>query len=146
MYTEGYLNTFNIPSFVIVYNTHVYTISFCVICYFLYVRCTEFLHRFLHAHSHTHSHTRAHSTSPMLPNRVLRLLEFVGFSCNRNLGLTELERGSASGTFRSSLCTSFLLFYYTVAQVVMGRSCVCVCVHVLISPITSQFTTCKHYH
>jgi len=56
----------------------------------------------------------------LLPARVLRLLEFIGFSGDRQLGLTELTKGAASGTFRSPMCTSFLLFYHSLAAVVIG--------------------------
>ena len=64
----------------------------------------------------------------LLPARVLRLLEFIGFSGDRQLGLTELTKGAASGTFRSPMCTSFLLFYHSLAAVVIGLFvCPCGC-------------------
>ena len=56
----------------------------------------------------------------LLPARILKLLEFVGFSVDRAVGLAELEMAAANTTFRAPLCTSFLLFYYTVAAVITG--------------------------
>ena len=58
----------------------------------------------------------------LLPGRILKLLEFVGFSGDREVGLTELERGAASDTFRAPLCSSFLLSYYTVIAIFIGMS------------------------
>ena len=71
----------------------------------------------------THTLARTHNAQflSILPARILRLLEFVGFSGERAVGLEELEKGANSNTFRAPLCTSFLLFYYTVALVIMGE-------------------------
>ncbi|KAG7266273.1 hypothetical protein CRUP_005888 [Coryphaenoides rupestris] len=41
----------------------------------------------------------------MLPTRTLRLLEFVGFSGNKEFGLQQLQEGCVENTFRSFLCT-----------------------------------------
>ena len=87
---------------------------------------------YTHAHTHMYMHTHACITRTrththgcaqflsLLPGRVLRLLEFVGFSGNRELGLEQLTRGAESGTFRANLCSSFLLFYHSVATVLLG--------------------------
>ncbi|XP_019855051.1 PREDICTED: tetratricopeptide repeat protein 39B-like [Amphimedon queenslandica] len=56
----------------------------------------------------------------LLPQRILKLLEFVGFSGNQLLGLQELTNGARSQTIHSSMCTSFILFYHTVASVMLG--------------------------
>ncbi|XP_064386793.1 tetratricopeptide repeat protein 39A-like isoform X2 [Halichondria panicea] len=56
----------------------------------------------------------------LVPGRILKVLEFVGFSGNRELGMTELERGATSGTFRAPICTAFLLFYHTMLTVTLG--------------------------
>lgn len=56
----------------------------------------------------------------LLPQRILKLLEFVGFSGNRLLGLQELTRGARSLTIHSMMCSSFLLFYHTVASIMLG--------------------------
>ena len=57
----------------------------------------------------------------LLPQRILKLLEFVGFSGNQLLGLQELSRGARSTTIHSPMCTTFLLFYHTVATVILGK-------------------------
>uniref|UniRef100_A0AAR2IYD3 Tetratricopeptide repeat domain 39A n=1 Tax=Pygocentrus nattereri TaxID=42514 RepID=A0AAR2IYD3_PYGNA len=49
----------------------------------------------------------------LLPTRTLRLLEFVGFSGNKEFGLEQLQEGSAEQTFRSFLCNMLLLCYHT---------------------------------
>ena len=51
----------------------------------------------------------------------MKLLEFVGFSGERDWGLEQLEVAATSSTFRGSLSTSFLLAYYTVAAVILGE-------------------------
>ena len=72
---------------------------------------------------HTHTHTTPQSPQflSLLPGRVLRLLEFVGFSGERSWGVEQLEMAAKSTTFRGSLSSSFLLAYYTVAAVVLGE-------------------------
>ncbi|KAG8455133.1 hypothetical protein GDO86_001371 [Hymenochirus boettgeri] len=49
----------------------------------------------------------------LLPSRVLRLLEFIGFSGNRELGLSQLREGAAGSSIRAILCVLTLLFYHT---------------------------------
>jgi tetratricopeptide (TPR) repeat protein len=56
----------------------------------------------------------------LLPARVMKLLEFVGFSGEREWGLEQLEEAARSSTFRGSLSCSFLLAYYTIAAVILG--------------------------
>ena len=58
----------------------------------------------------------------------------MGFSGNRLLGLQELTRGARSLTIHSMMCSSFLLFYHTVASIMLGeyewiRTRVCDMVH-----------------
>uniref|UniRef100_A0A8C2AMD1 Tetratricopeptide repeat protein 39B n=1 Tax=Cyprinus carpio TaxID=7962 RepID=A0A8C2AMD1_CYPCA len=49
----------------------------------------------------------------LLPARILRLLEFIGFSGNREFGLSQLQEGAGSHSLRSILCVLTLLFYHT---------------------------------
>uniref|UniRef100_A0A8C4ERG3 Tetratricopeptide repeat protein 39B n=1 Tax=Dicentrarchus labrax TaxID=13489 RepID=A0A8C4ERG3_DICLA len=49
----------------------------------------------------------------LLPSRVLRLMEFLGFSGDREVGLSELREGAASNSLRSILSTLTLLIYGT---------------------------------
>ncbi|XP_063795628.1 tetratricopeptide repeat protein 39A isoform X2 [Pseudophryne corroboree] len=59
-------------------------------------------------------------TLSMLPTRILRLLEFVGFSGNKDYGLTQLHEGTAAHSFRALLCTLLLLCYHTFLSFVLG--------------------------
>uniref|UniRef100_A0A8C2HU82 Tetratricopeptide repeat domain 39A n=1 Tax=Cyprinus carpio TaxID=7962 RepID=A0A8C2HU82_CYPCA len=56
----------------------------------------------------------------LLPTRTLRLLEFVGFSGNKEFGLEQLQEGSAEHTFRSFLCNMLLLCYHTFMSFILG--------------------------
>uniref|UniRef100_A0A8C9UAF7 Tetratricopeptide repeat domain 39A n=1 Tax=Scleropages formosus TaxID=113540 RepID=A0A8C9UAF7_SCLFO len=56
----------------------------------------------------------------MLPTRILRLLEFVGFSGNKEFGLQQLEEGSSTHTFRAFLCNMLLLCYHTFMSFILG--------------------------
>uniref|UniRef100_A0AAY4CGE7 Tetratricopeptide repeat domain 39A n=1 Tax=Denticeps clupeoides TaxID=299321 RepID=A0AAY4CGE7_9TELE len=56
----------------------------------------------------------------LLPTRILRLLEFVGFSGNKEFGLQLLQEGSAEHTFRSFLCNMLLLCYHTFMSFILG--------------------------
>nr|XP_045606652.1 tetratricopeptide repeat protein 39B-like isoform X2 [Procambarus clarkii] len=58
-----------------------------------------------------------------LPQKILKLLEFVGFSGNKLLGLTELERGFyLEGSLRRVLCALILLGYHLIATYVLGTA------------------------
>uniref|UniRef100_A0A7N8Y3X7 Tetratricopeptide repeat protein 39B n=1 Tax=Mastacembelus armatus TaxID=205130 RepID=A0A7N8Y3X7_9TELE len=57
----------------------------------------------------------------LLPQRILRLLEFIGFSGNRNFGLSQLREGASSQSLRSILCALTLLFYHTYVSLILGR-------------------------
>ncbi|KAG8455132.1 hypothetical protein GDO86_001370, partial [Hymenochirus boettgeri] len=56
----------------------------------------------------------------LLPSRVLRLLEFIGFSGNRELGLSQLREGAAGSSIRAILCVLTLLFYHTYISLILG--------------------------
>ncbi|XP_072239930.1 tetratricopeptide repeat protein 39B-like [Leuresthes tenuis] len=56
----------------------------------------------------------------LLPSRVLRLMEFLGFSGDRELGLSELREGAASNSLRSILSTLTLLMYHLYTTIILG--------------------------
>ncbi|KAJ8357705.1 hypothetical protein SKAU_G00204990 [Synaphobranchus kaupii] len=56
----------------------------------------------------------------LLPTRMLRLLEFVGISGNKECGLQQLEEGAATPTFRAFLCSMLLLCYHTFMSFILG--------------------------
>ncbi|XP_044512959.1 tetratricopeptide repeat protein 39B isoform X2 [Gracilinanus agilis] len=56
----------------------------------------------------------------LLPARVLRLLEFIGFSGNRELGLSQLREGASGSSLRSTLCCLTLLLFHTYVSLVLG--------------------------
>ncbi|TRY98289.1 hypothetical protein DNTS_034050 [Danionella cerebrum] len=56
----------------------------------------------------------------LLPARILRLLEFIGFSGNREFGLSQLREGAAGHSLRSVLCVLTLLFYHTYVCLILG--------------------------
>lgn len=56
----------------------------------------------------------------LLPGRVLRLLEFIGFSGNRELGLSHLREGAHGTSLRAILCVLTLLLYHTYVSLILG--------------------------
>ncbi|KAF3698178.1 Tetratricopeptide repeat protein 39B [Channa argus] len=56
----------------------------------------------------------------LLPQRILRLLEFIGFSGNRGFGLSQLREGASTNSLRSILCALTLLFYNTYVSLILG--------------------------
>uniref|UniRef100_A0A3Q1IVD8 Tetratricopeptide repeat protein 39B n=1 Tax=Anabas testudineus TaxID=64144 RepID=A0A3Q1IVD8_ANATE len=56
----------------------------------------------------------------LLPSRVLRLMEFLGFSGDREMGLSELRDGAASNSLRSILSTLTLLMFHLYITVILG--------------------------
>uniref|UniRef100_A0A8C5GAT1 Tetratricopeptide repeat protein 39B n=1 Tax=Gouania willdenowi TaxID=441366 RepID=A0A8C5GAT1_GOUWI len=55
----------------------------------------------------------------LLPSRVLRLMEFLGFSGDREMGLSELRSGAASNSLRSILSTLTLLMFHLYISVIL---------------------------
>uniref|UniRef100_A0A3P9A7S6 Tetratricopeptide repeat protein 39B n=1 Tax=Esox lucius TaxID=8010 RepID=A0A3P9A7S6_ESOLU len=53
-------------------------------------------------------------------NKVLRLLEWIGFSGDREKGLSQLREGAASNSLRSILSTICLLMYQLYISVILG--------------------------
>ncbi|KAK7501102.1 hypothetical protein BaRGS_00007587 [Batillaria attramentaria] len=57
----------------------------------------------------------------LLPSKIMKLLEFAGFSGSKRLGLSELMKGSELHTsLRGPLCSIVLLSYHTVVTYVLG--------------------------
>uniref|UniRef100_A0A674MC12 Tetratricopeptide repeat protein 39B n=1 Tax=Takifugu rubripes TaxID=31033 RepID=A0A674MC12_TAKRU len=56
----------------------------------------------------------------LLPSRVIRLMEFLGFSGDRELGLSELREGATSNSLRSILSTLTLLMFHLYITVILG--------------------------
>ncbi|XP_036429379.1 tetratricopeptide repeat protein 39B-like isoform X1 [Colossoma macropomum] len=56
----------------------------------------------------------------LFPARVLRLLEFVGFSGNREVGVNHLRHGAATNSLRSILSTFTLLMFNIYITVILG--------------------------
>lgn len=56
----------------------------------------------------------------LLPQRILRLLEIIGFSGNRDFGLSQLREGAASHSLRAILSALTLLFYHTYVTLILG--------------------------
>ncbi|XP_070297078.1 tetratricopeptide repeat protein 39B isoform X2 [Salvelinus sp. IW2-2015] len=57
----------------------------------------------------------------LLPSKVLRLLEWMGFSGDREVGLSQLREGAASNSLRSILSTLCLLMYHLYISVILGK-------------------------
>ncbi|XP_074485401.1 tetratricopeptide repeat protein 39B-like [Sebastes fasciatus] len=56
----------------------------------------------------------------LFPSRVLRLMEFLGFSGDREMGLSELREGAAGNSLRSILSTLTLMMYHLYITVILG--------------------------
>uniref|UniRef100_A0A672GM48 Tetratricopeptide repeat protein 39A-like n=1 Tax=Salarias fasciatus TaxID=181472 RepID=A0A672GM48_SALFA len=60
------------------------------------------------------------STLSLFPPRILKLLEFAGFSGDKDLGLALLRDGATGTNLRSMLCALLLLCYYTFLTFLLG--------------------------
>ncbi|KAJ8254270.1 hypothetical protein COCON_G00208820 [Conger conger] len=59
-------------------------------------------------------------TLSLFPPRILRLLEFAGFSGDKEYGLSQLQEGATSLNLRSMLCALLLLCHYTFLSFILG--------------------------
>ncbi|KAG5853873.1 hypothetical protein ANANG_G00031450 [Anguilla anguilla] len=59
-------------------------------------------------------------TLSMFPARILKLLEFAGFSGDKDYGLSQLYEGATSHNLRSMLCALLLLCHYTFLSFILG--------------------------
>ncbi|XP_036407955.1 tetratricopeptide repeat protein 39A [Megalops cyprinoides] len=91
------------------------------------------LHAFIQSHSShkglNHSHLEGgvsfgigafNLTLSLFPPRILKLLEFAGFSGDKEYGLSQLHDGATSLNMRSMLCALLLLCYYTFLSFILG--------------------------
>ncbi|XP_056609731.1 tetratricopeptide repeat protein 39A isoform X2 [Triplophysa dalaica] len=59
-------------------------------------------------------------TLSLFPARILKLLEFAGFSGDKELGISQLYTGATSHSLRSMLCALLLLCFYTFLSFILG--------------------------
>ncbi|KAF3699661.1 Tetratricopeptide repeat protein 39A [Channa argus] len=59
-------------------------------------------------------------TLSLFPPRILRVLEFAGFSGDKEYGLSLLQSGATGLNLRSMLCALLLLCYYTFLTFILG--------------------------
>ncbi|KAH0628714.1 hypothetical protein JD844_010156 [Phrynosoma platyrhinos] len=59
-------------------------------------------------------------TLSLFPPRILKLLEFAGFSGDKEYGLRQLHQGATTCNLRALLCTMLLLCYYTFLTFILG--------------------------
>jgi len=60
----------------------------------------------------------------ILPGRVLKLLEFVGFSGNRDVGYNKLEEGrKLERSVRGPMCSLALIGYHIIIRYALGKGC-----------------------
>ncbi|KAL6477081.1 hypothetical protein MHYP_G00155800 [Metynnis hypsauchen] len=91
------------------------------------------LHSFIRSHSSfkgpNHKHLEGgvafgigafNLTLSLFPPRILKVLEFAGFSGDKEYGLSQLYEGATSHNLRSMLCALLLLCYYTFLCFILG--------------------------
>ncbi|XP_051905276.1 tetratricopeptide repeat protein 39A isoform X2 [Hippocampus zosterae] len=61
-------------------------------------------------------------TLSLFPPRILKLLEFAGFSGDKDYGLSLLDDGATAPNLRSMLCVLLLLCYYTFLTFILGTA------------------------
>uniref|UniRef100_A0A674D4B6 Zgc:158403 n=1 Tax=Salmo trutta TaxID=8032 RepID=A0A674D4B6_SALTR len=60
-------------------------------------------------------------TLSMFPPRLLKMLEFAGFSGDKEYGLSQLNDGATTNNLRSMLCALLLLCYYTFLTFILDQ-------------------------
>uniref|UniRef100_H0V466 Tetratricopeptide repeat protein 39B n=1 Tax=Cavia porcellus TaxID=10141 RepID=H0V466_CAVPO len=76
----------------------------------------------------------------LLPARIIKLLEFIGFSGNRELGLLQLREGASGRSMRSPLCCLTILAFHTYISLILGTGEVNVVeAERLLAPFLQQF-------
>ncbi|XP_059745382.1 tetratricopeptide repeat protein 39B isoform X1 [Bos taurus] len=76
----------------------------------------------------------------LLPARIIRLLEFIGFSGNRELGILQLREGALGRSIRSPLCCLTILAFHTYISLILGTGEVNVVeAESLLEPYLQQF-------
>uniref|UniRef100_A0A3B4TZ23 Zgc:158403 n=1 Tax=Seriola dumerili TaxID=41447 RepID=A0A3B4TZ23_SERDU len=93
------------------------------------------LHSFIKSHNclkgPSHSHLEGgisfgigafNLTLSLFPPRILRVLEFAGFSGDKEYGLSLLRDGATGMNLRSMLCALLLLCYYTFLTFILGSA------------------------
>uniref|UniRef100_A0A673A186 Tetratricopeptide repeat protein 39A-like n=1 Tax=Sphaeramia orbicularis TaxID=375764 RepID=A0A673A186_9TELE len=63
-------------------------------------------------------------TLSLFPPRILKVLEFAGFSGDKEFGLSLLHDGATGMNLRSLLCALLLLCYYTFLTFILGKTAV----------------------
>ncbi|XP_062310441.1 tetratricopeptide repeat protein 39A isoform X1 [Osmerus eperlanus] len=61
-------------------------------------------------------------TLSLFPPRILKVLEFAGFSGDKEYGLSQLLEGATALNLRSMLCALLLLCYYTFLTFILGST------------------------
>ncbi|XP_029015351.1 tetratricopeptide repeat protein 39A isoform X1 [Betta splendens] len=93
------------------------------------------LHAFIKSHSFlkgpSHNHLEGgiafgigafNLTLSLFPPRILKVLEFAGFSGDKDYGVSLLYNGATGMSLRSMLCALLLLCYYTFLMFILGRT------------------------
>nr|XP_023401026.1 tetratricopeptide repeat protein 39B isoform X6 [Loxodonta africana] len=76
----------------------------------------------------------------LLPARIIRLLEFIGFSGNRELGLLQLREGASGRSMRAPLCCLTILGFHTYICLILGTGEVNIVeAESLLAPFLQQF-------
>uniref|UniRef100_A0A7N6A6D6 Tetratricopeptide repeat domain 39A n=1 Tax=Anabas testudineus TaxID=64144 RepID=A0A7N6A6D6_ANATE len=99
--------------------------------YLIYKELHAFIksHSFLKGPSHVHLEGGIsfgigafNLTLSLFPPRILKVLEFAGFSGDKEYGLSLLHDGATGMNLRSMLCALLLLCYYTFLTFILGKS------------------------